>query len=247
MNNEVSIHLDRLQLHGNLHIPSAATGLVLFVHGSGSSRLSPRNRYVAEVLQSRRLATLLFDLLTQEEGAEDAFTGHLRFDIELLSRRLLAVTDLLTSGVYPQYGNASIGVFTGGGVGLAGAIACTYSSDCPLSQFSGNLSLTATAGDEYRIHMTATAEGVDVSASADPHIFVDPAWPDASRYTILVSDGVGNGPAPVPAPGALPLLGSALGLFGLIRRGGKRDVARKARAAAREAMKRVGNLPAAMR
>ena len=94
----VRLPIGAVALDGDLAVPQNATSLVVFAHGSGSGRLSPRNIQVARGLQEAGLATLLFDLLTQEEGAEDAFTGHLRFDIELLSRRLLAVTDLLTGG-----------------------------------------------------------------------------------------------------------------------------------------------------
>jgi hypothetical protein len=131
---------------------------------------------------------------------------------------VLIATNLLTSGTYPQYGGASIGVSTGGGVGVAGMTVCTYPGDCAAGQFSGNLSLMATAGSEYRIHLRAAAEGRDVSASVDPYIFIDPAFADAADYHVEVSDGVGNSPAAVPAPGTLPLLGSALGLFGLVSR-----------------------------
>jgi dienelactone hydrolase len=92
---------------------------VLFAHGSGSSRLSPRNIQVARGLQDAGLATLLFDLLTQEEGAEDAFTGHLRFDIELLARRLLAVTDLMSEGFAGQ--SWRLGYF-GASTGAAAAL-----------------------------------------------------------------------------------------------------------------------------
>lgn len=79
-------------LTGDLEIPPDSRGLVVFAHGSGSSRRSPRNRSVAEFLQKAGLATLLFDLLTPQEETEDAYTGHLRFDIGLLSRRLAIVT-----------------------------------------------------------------------------------------------------------------------------------------------------------
>ena len=81
------------ELEGILHIPEAPRGIVLFAHGSGSSRLSPRNAYVADRLASHGLATLLFDLLTAEEEQIDALTGELRFDIPLLAERLIAVTD----------------------------------------------------------------------------------------------------------------------------------------------------------
>ena len=85
---EVMIPVDRKTLRGDLTIPEDATGLVLFVHGSGSGRLSPRNRYVAEVLQKSGIATLLFDLLTPEEDQ----VYETRFNIPLLTRRLVAVT-----------------------------------------------------------------------------------------------------------------------------------------------------------
>jgi putative phosphoribosyl transferase len=84
-------------LHGNLLIPERARGLVAFAHGSGSSRHSPRNRYVAEALRRAGLATLLFDLLTLDEEAEDPITGKQRFDIDLLARRLVGATDWLQS------------------------------------------------------------------------------------------------------------------------------------------------------
>jgi len=82
-------------LDGNLGIPEHALGIVLFAHGSGSSRFSPRNRLVAETLQGAGLATLLIDLLTSGEEAIDRRTRHLRFDIDLLAGRLTGVTDWL--------------------------------------------------------------------------------------------------------------------------------------------------------
>jgi putative phosphoribosyl transferase len=79
-------------LQGDLTVPDAAGGIILFAHGSGSSRHSPRNRYVAEVLQHSGLATLLMDLLTPEEEELDSQTAALRFDIELLAGRLVDAT-----------------------------------------------------------------------------------------------------------------------------------------------------------
>ena len=93
----VSIPAGEVVLQGDLSMPSTPKGVVLFAHGSGSSRHSPRNRYVAEVLNEHSLATLLVDLLTAEEERDDAVDGHLRFDIELLARRLVAITDWLAS------------------------------------------------------------------------------------------------------------------------------------------------------
>src|SRR5260370_23900824 len=83
-------------LEGNLDIPERAQGVVLFAHGSGSSRHSPRNRFVAGVLREAGLATLLMDLLTREEETQDAHTARLRFDIDLLAERLVAAVDWLT-------------------------------------------------------------------------------------------------------------------------------------------------------
>jgi dienelactone hydrolase len=84
----VSVPAGEARLAGDLHLPDQARGRVLFAHGSGSSRHSPRNRYVAGVLQAAGLGTLLVDLLTADEERADAFTGHLRFDIPRLAGRL---------------------------------------------------------------------------------------------------------------------------------------------------------------
>jgi putative phosphoribosyl transferase len=86
------IPVDRVMLQGDLAIPDSARGVVVFAHGSGSSCHSPRNRYVADVLQSAGFATLLMDLLTAYEEALDEQTAGLRFDIELLARRLIGAT-----------------------------------------------------------------------------------------------------------------------------------------------------------
>ncbi len=88
----MTIGVESTTLHGNLIIPTGANGLVLFAHGSGSSRLSPRNRAVADIIRATGLGTLLFDLLTEEEEAVDTVTAELRFDIGFLANRLLAVT-----------------------------------------------------------------------------------------------------------------------------------------------------------
>jgi dienelactone hydrolase len=109
-------------LEGNLMVPQQAGGIVLFAHGSGSSRHSPRNRYVARLLNEAKLATLLIDLLTPDEEAVDALTGRLRFDIGLLAERLVGVTDWLTQE--PQTRNLRIGYFgasTGAGAALVAA------------------------------------------------------------------------------------------------------------------------------
>ena len=110
------------KLEGNLVIPDSATGIVIFAHGSSSSRHSPRNRYVARVLQQAGLATLLIDLLTPEEEEIDLRTRHLRFDIGLLASRLVAATDWLTQK--PDTRNLKVGYFgasTGGCAALVAA------------------------------------------------------------------------------------------------------------------------------
>src|SRR2546425_13113990 len=91
----VHVGVGRVTLEGNLSVPEGARGVVLFAHGSGSSRLSPRNQYVARLLNRANLATLLVDLLTPEEEAVDVHSAHLRFDIGLLAERLVGATDWL--------------------------------------------------------------------------------------------------------------------------------------------------------
>src|SRR5947207_14710414 len=92
---EVQFTVGPVTLAGNLALPADATGIVLFAHGSGSGRHSPRNRFVASHLQESGLATLLFDLLTEDEEGVDQYTAHLRFDIGLLAERLVGATDWL--------------------------------------------------------------------------------------------------------------------------------------------------------
>lgn len=116
---EVRIPVDSIYLEGNLSIPEGAKGIVVFVHGSGSSRHSPRNQYVAKELQKDGLGTLLFDLLTIEEERIDMLTRHLRFDIELLSKRLIDVTGWLAGRPDTEYLN--IGYF-GASTGAAAAL-----------------------------------------------------------------------------------------------------------------------------
>lgn len=88
----VTIPVGDVRLHGDLVVPSRASGVVVFAHGSGSSRHSPRNRQVASALQSAGLGTLLFDLLTEQEEEIDNRTRRLRFDIDLLAERMVGVT-----------------------------------------------------------------------------------------------------------------------------------------------------------
>jgi dienelactone hydrolase len=111
-------------LPGELTIPAHAQGIVVFAHGSGSSRFSTRNQFVARVLEQRGLATLLIDLLTPEEEELDRRTAHLRFDIPLLADRLVAIVDWLKR--QPQTQGLPVGMFgasTGGGAALRAAAA----------------------------------------------------------------------------------------------------------------------------
>ena len=115
----VAVCTGKVALEGNLAIPAGAKGLVVFAHGSGSSRQSPRNRYVAEILQEAGLATLLFDLLTPPEEEVDRLTRHLRFDIDLLAERLVGATNWLQA--YPDTAALNIGYF-GASTGSAAAL-----------------------------------------------------------------------------------------------------------------------------
>lgn len=119
---EVRIPSGGVVLSGDLAIPPDATGIVVFAHGSGSSRKSVRNRYVAGVIQAAGVATLLFDLLTREEEIEEMYTRHLRFDIDLLAGRLLGVIEWLAT--LAETKNLRVGLFgasTGGGAALVAA------------------------------------------------------------------------------------------------------------------------------
>lgn len=111
-----------INLEGNLSIPESARGIVLFAHGSGSSRHSPRNRYVANVLNQAGFATLLFDLLTSDEEQTDERTGELRFNITFLAERLINATQWVAQN--PNLQNLRIGYFgasTGAGAALVAA------------------------------------------------------------------------------------------------------------------------------
>lgn len=116
---EVHFDLPAGRIEGTLTMPDSASGIVLFAHGSGSSRHSPRNRYVAEVLQHAGIGTLLMDLLTQEEDAIDQYTRQFRFDIGLLTGRLIGAIDWL--GLQPATRDLPIGLF-GASTGAAAAL-----------------------------------------------------------------------------------------------------------------------------
>ncbi|HYU26605.1 MAG TPA: dienelactone hydrolase family protein [Thermoanaerobaculia bacterium] len=118
----VYVNAGRVTLEGNLLIPDGARGLVMFAHGSGSSRFSSRNRYVADVLRRSGVGTLLIDLLTRDEENVDLRTAHLRFDIGLLADRLVGASEWLAK--QPETTRMKLGLFgasTGGGAALVAA------------------------------------------------------------------------------------------------------------------------------
>jgi putative phosphoribosyl transferase len=111
---DMKIPVGNVELEGTLTMPSGAKGVVLFAHGSGSSRFSPRNQYVAKEFNKAKVATLLFDLLTAEEEETDVLTAEYRFNITLLAERLIGATewlrnDLLTKNLAFGYFGASTG------------------------------------------------------------------------------------------------------------------------------------------
>jgi pimeloyl-ACP methyl ester carboxylesterase len=118
----VAVPIDRQSLPGDLGMPTDPYGIVLFVHGSGSSRHSPRNQYVARTLEQRHLGTVLIDLLTPEEEAIDDRTAEYRFDIPMLAGRVVAIVDWLR--LRKETASLPIGLFgasTGGGAALIAA------------------------------------------------------------------------------------------------------------------------------
>jgi putative phosphoribosyl transferase len=124
MQDEQLVHVPTagVELEGNLVIPDGATGIVIFAHGSGSSRHSSRNRYVAGALQAAGLATLLIDLLTPDEETVDIRTRHLRFDIAMLAKRIVGATDWVGREIETR--DLVVGYFgasTGGGAALVAA------------------------------------------------------------------------------------------------------------------------------
>jgi dienelactone hydrolase len=116
---QVQIPLGMTHLEGTLAIPAAADGIVVFAHGSGSGRHSPRNRFVAQVLRNAGLGTLLFDLLTRDEEISDMADGHLRFDIQFLAARLEEA--IAWVGSQPDTRDLKIGLF-GASTGAAAAL-----------------------------------------------------------------------------------------------------------------------------
>jgi len=124
---ETSITLNDVTLGATVNTPGNASGLVIFAHGSGSSRHSPRNQYVAGVLREAGLGTLLFDLLTAEEERAEAYTRHLRFNIPLLAERLVGATrwalDLAGRAIHDEMKPRELNIgYFGSSTGAAAAL-----------------------------------------------------------------------------------------------------------------------------
>lgn len=118
---EVRIPVGSVTLEGELQIPDRANGVVMFVHGSGSSRFSPRNVFVAEQLRARGLGTVLFDLLTADEETADFRSGLLRFDIDMLAERLIRAAGWVVEEVPPDMPLGFFGASTGAAAALVAA------------------------------------------------------------------------------------------------------------------------------
>lgn len=153
----VDIPVDDVELEGMLEVPQGATGLVVFAHGSGSSRKSPRNNFVAEVLRDRGLGTLLFDLLTEQEDR----VRENRFDIPLLTDRLVAVTEWVWSRESTR--NLDVGYFgssTGAAAALRAAARLDDEIDAVVSR-GGRVDMAAEVLDDVRAPTLFVVGGAD--------------------------------------------------------------------------------------
>jgi len=157
----VMVRVHEAELEGYLSLPTAATGVVIFAHGSGSSRHSPRNRYVADLLNEGGLATLLIDLLTADEQEVDLQTVQLRFDIPFLAGRLVAITQWLSH--QPQAADFKTGYFgasTGAGAALVAAAEIPERIHAVVSR-GGRIDLAGAALAQVRAPMLAIVGGND--------------------------------------------------------------------------------------
>ncbi len=152
---DVCLSLPGAELGGFLTLPHEARGLVLFAHGSGSSRHSPRNQYVAEILQGARLGTLLMDLLTHDEDAVDQFTRQFRFDIGLLAHRLTSAIDWLEQ--LPEARDLPIGLF-GASTGAAAALQAAAARPDRVRAVVSRGGRPDLAGDEALEHVRAPTQ-----------------------------------------------------------------------------------------
>ena len=178
----VSIPAGHVVLEGTLGVPEAATGVVLFAHGSGSSRFSPRNRFVARMLRDAGLGTLLLDLLSRAEEEVDEVTRHHRFDIPMLSDRLIVAIDWLEA--QPDMASLPIGLFgasTGGGAALVAAAKRPRRVDAVVSR-GGRPDLAGEARDWFVSHLAPEQAHPKTYASGRRGQWV----PEASRRRVQV-------------------------------------------------------------
>jgi putative phosphoribosyl transferase len=189
--NVVRIPVDGDFIEGNLHVPTDAKGVVLFAHGSGSSRFSPRNQYVAKVLNEADIATLLIDLLTSEEDAIDMRTRQYRFDIELLTKRLISAAKWLKNN--PETKKLSLGLF-GSSTGAAAAFIAA-------AKLPSKVATVVSRGGRPDLAMEHLE---DVQA---PSLFIV-----GGRDTVVI-DLNKNAMAKVPAKKKLEIVSSATHLF----------------------------------
>jgi dienelactone hydrolase len=157
----VTVQVAGVELEGYLSVPTSASGVVLFAHGSGSSRHSPRNRYVADLLNEGGLATLLIDLLTTEEQEVDLQTAQLRFDIPLLARRLVTITAWLKR--HAEIQGLKIGHFgasTGAGAALVAAAKAPHLVEAVVSR-GGRPDLAGTALERVKAPTLLIVGGAD--------------------------------------------------------------------------------------
>jgi len=156
----VMVHTGRVSLVGDLMVPDDPYGIIVFAHGSGSGRLSPRNRAVADALVRDRFATLLFDLLTREEEVEERYTRHLRFDIPLLASRLTGAVEWVHTN--RRVGDLPVGLF-GASTGAAAAlIAATRTSVDAVVSRGGRPDLAGAALPSVRCPTLFIVGGADL-------------------------------------------------------------------------------------
>lgn len=126
---DISLPVGNSEIHGNLNIVENSKSIIVFAHGSGSSRFSTRNQFVAQLLNNANFSTFLFDLLTKEEDRIDAVTAEFRFNLELLSKRLILVTEWISSD--KRISNLNIGYF-GASTGAAAALIAAAQVTTPI-------------------------------------------------------------------------------------------------------------------
>ena len=160
---EVRIKAGMVELEGELALPDSPVGMVMFAHGSGSSRHSPRNRYVARALQEGRLGTLLMDLLTPAEDQIDSRTAELRFNIDLLAERVIAAVDWIVSQSSLQKLNVGLfGASTGAAAALVAAARSTVKVSAVVSR-GGRPDLAGTALPQVRAATLLIVGGSDLT------------------------------------------------------------------------------------